>query len=345
MHCPRSIGCKSHSQFWKYQHSIIEGARIHRGLQIFVAQVHPASPPPTTRQFCSDLCSVGWHITAIRMSYADFGDSIDNKATVFIGVHSCSSIKAKHIPIPTLPQIETMRISHFLLEEYNKVNYALSYAKSSRKFIYQGRQMVAKDAVQEEAQHSRCLYNLVDRADNSGFYSGCGVFDTNFPSLPLNCKNDKIFGRLFGIEFEAAYDDHWKCTLVRQILHYKFVSQFGFDKDLTLRLAEPEYLHLLDGGLPSHSSIAILEAVFTRLAEIRQEAFKLIDNSSTVASAASAQAFFSRAIGACLPDRETRMQGYNDGRECTLIWELVANPSLVKNKMLQKIHYSFRGPL
>ena len=268
------------------------------------------------------------------MSYADFGDSIDGKATVFIGVHSRTSFKTDRITIPTPPRTEKSSITQFLLDEYNKVNYAVSYAKSSREFVHQGRQLVAKDPTQEESQHSRCLYNLVDRNDNSGFYAGCGVYDTNFLSPPLNHENDKIFGRLFGVEFEAEYDDNWKCKLVRQIAPFEFASQFGFDKDLTLRLAEPQYLHLLDGGLPSNSSIKILEIVFNRLAQLRHEAFELVDTSPTTAPAASAQAFFSGAIGARLPDKEAWMRAYNDDSKCTMLQEFVANPSLVKNKIL-----------
>ena len=122
--------------------------------EAFKSLLHKYTQQALLLQHGSSVLNFAQSGGTVRMSYADFGDSIDGKATVFIGLHSCLSIKAKRIPIPTPPQMEIVSISHFLLEEYNKVNYALSYAKSSREFIYQGRQMVAKDTVQEESQRS-----------------------------------------------------------------------------------------------------------------------------------------------------------------------------------------------
>ena len=54
---------------------------------------------------------------------------------------------------------------------------------------------------------------------------------------------------------------------------------------------------------------------------------------------------FSSAVGAKLPNDKAWSRAYQDNPECKLIMDMIANPSLIMKKNLQKLNSAYRDPL
>ena len=125
---------------------------------------------------------------------------------------------------------------------------------------------------------AKCMYNLVKKDDYSGFYSGCGVFSTTGLVPPMSQANDNVFGRLFGLEFDACHPESDAAVrAIRAISPFEFASSFQFGSELVQQLADPANVHLLDGGIPARTSRAIFGAVHDRLVLLRRDSFEVVD--------------------------------------------------------------------
>ena len=91
-------------------------------------------------------------------------------------------------------------------------------------------------------------------------------------------------------------------SAIRAISTYEYASMFGFNADLTVKLAELSNSHLLDDGIPALTSSAIMSRIFRELFNLRQENFEVLDDSSSTVNA-TVFFYFGGAIGVRLPDK------------------------------------------
>ena len=107
--------------------------------------------------------------------------------------------------------------------------------------------IILYDRHDEEFAHSD--YYLARKIDNSNSTCGCGVYHTSGLASPLDEKNTNVFARSFGIEFEISRDGDTHLA-VRPISSYEYTMMFNLTIKISLRLAELDYFHLLDAGIP-----------------------------------------------------------------------------------------------
>ena len=206
-------------------------------------------------------------------------------------------------------------------------------------------------------EQAKCKYYLCKEMDRSNIYIGCGVYDSMCIAPSLSTRNINVFGWSFGIKFPITHGDTTE-TAVQQISSFENASMFFYTNEITRKLAERKYWQLLENNIPSHSSAVIVNCIYEHLLILRQsslDVFKPAEHSSTIdgrayqtrirQSASSPLPVFNTAIGAVLPDETAWKDAYVANPECHMIFELIANPSLVVKVDLSKIHLSYHGPL
>ena len=135
MYSPRTMAHTSHTVFWRLQLSIIEECRRRQGLHILFLHIHPASPKRLTTSFGKGLRDEGWLLTSLEAKFPEFGDSIDSSASFILGVHSSTQRSPSKLKIQLPPPITPSPMSTFLVKDFNKAPWVVSWSKDSPLFI------------------------------------------------------------------------------------------------------------------------------------------------------------------------------------------------------------------
>jgi hypothetical protein len=285
-HAPMIIEQRFLSCWWRFQSQIITKARIAKGLQVFVIYIPSLfHVEEVSDKFQIALKRDGWTLQISDIDFPTFGDSIDDRCSVIMGVHRSTQANVAPLLVVTPPSSPPKAISDFVFDKFNESCYAVSF---SRKYIDQhptGNLKIVDSMPTpppRSSRHSRRLYDLVPSVDIVHTTLGTGVYDTNYLLPPLSKANDSIFGQLFGIEFDTL-----ETTLVRPISPYEMVRGFGFPDTAAQKLALRSNLHLLTGAIPILSSRAILNTVLDRLRQIRDESVNVDETTPFAAPAAT----------------------------------------------------------
>jgi hypothetical protein len=335
--------------FWQLQASIILQSRIIRNLCVFIGIVPFQHDKRPVKQFVSSLEQGKWILSFLDARFADYGDSIDDRAHIILGVHSLcdSNVKPMHLPIP--PSTTIAPLGSFLWEEpFNCRTYAVSLSRHSSNFGKESEgfgDLVASEPKQpidpNSNASSRVLYCLHQRDADTSIHHGSAVYSLNHLCPRYDASSSgNIFKQLFGIEFRCDDD-----VFVRPISPFEFVRCFDLRDDITYKLSQPTYHPLLSGAIPSRFSSHLLHMCHDRLRAIRDANLQIYDPSSHSAPAALANVFVNGAIGCRLPDSDAWKRAYTDDAECALILRLISNPALVVNENLAKVHHTLRMPL
>ena len=59
----------------------------------------------------------------------------------------------------------------------------------------------------------------------------------------------------------------------------------------------------------------------------------------------SPEIVFSNAVGTKFPSKEAWKAAYSAYKECSLMMDLIGNPSMINKPNVEKLHYSYRGPV
>ncbi|KAL3802962.1 hypothetical protein HJC23_011585, partial [Cyclotella cryptica] len=335
-HCPSSISTQQRSQWFRTIASLIINCRCRHGLQLFclltpskLEGIHiPSSFHETLKQ---DL----WITSTTSLQFPTFGDSIDDTATALLGVHRSTQSSVDALYINTPPQARCRTIHDLIHTPFNESHYAVSFARSHMNRMSANDTLVAIDPVPvpppTSRYHSTRLYNLLPVKCEHDTTIGAGVFDTSHLFPPLDPQNDNLFGQSFGIEFDCM--DATTCQA-----HFS-IRGFGYSDQLTRKLAERSYFHLLLDGIPALTSSAILNCIVHRLRDIRDGSIPVDESTPFAAAAATAQVLFNGATGISLPDTDTWIRAYADDPETALIRHMIENPHTINKASLSKLHY------
>jgi hypothetical protein len=249
-HAPFVVEQRFVHSWWKFQARIIIKARAVKGLQVFAILIPSVfQAEEVSDAFCSILTKDGWILHTNEVDYPSFGDSIDDRCSVILGVHQSAQANAQPITLITPPSSVPKPIADFILEQFNDTCYAVSFSKSSIE-QYPSGTLRAVDPLPTPLPRSNHfssrLYDLVPSNDIITHTTiGTGVYDTAHLLPPLAKANDSIFGQLFGIEFEKH-----ETQLVRPISLYEVVKAFGYPDATAQKLALKSNVHLLLGAVP-----------------------------------------------------------------------------------------------
>ena len=109
-------------------------------------------------------------------------------------------------------------------------------------------------------------HHLLHKNKTTKSLAGTKVYDRAGIAPPLDLPNFNPFGRLFGIIFQDS-DGH---SRTRTISPYEYCHCWGLDPNLIVSLSEGVHnLQLLDAALPDNTSHAIIEAVLSKLTDLK----------------------------------------------------------------------------
>ena len=152
------------------------------------------------------------------------------------------------------------------------------------------------------------------------------VYDRAGIAPPLDLPNFNPFGRLFGIIFQDS-DGH---SRTRTISPYEYCHCWGLDPNLIVSLSEGVHnLQLLDAALPANTSHAIIEAVLSKLTDLKFRHTEFLDSRDAAAPAATALSFLQGATTLKLPSPATWRDAYKNDPETSLLIEMIQKPQLI----------------
>ena len=330
--------------FWTIQSAIIRTLRAKRGTQIFWVFIHPSCDMGLAKLFRRSTSRTGWIISSTTIYFPDFGDSIADNTTVYVGIHKGCTSNHTAINVAFPPQIAPQPLASFLYEPFNVKPHAVSLSRYHADFTDGG--CVASDPppsnTPTQAHRAKKNYLLHRPGDNTNISCGAGVYDTAGICPPFCSPNTNIFGSLFGVEYDDGPD-----TFIRPIASYEVAKTFRLHDDVTYALAHPANFLLLDCGIPTRTSNAFLDAISSRLDSIRTENFEIHDPKLSHAPAAitMAPAFVNGAIGSRIPNPSVWKKALNDDPETKILSDMVADPGLTSDKeVLGKLHFVYREP-
>ena len=176
---------ESHAMFWRYQATIIARFWRKRGLHALIIQVHDASPKKFKGKLIKTLTDDVLLLTPVNAEYPSFGDSIDSSSVMILGIHSSTEEKASHIHLPNLPTIAMQFITNYIVEDFNKENYIVSWGKYSLLLYEHDSTLRIILSDRQDELFSHCGYYLARKSDNSNITWGCSVYHTNCLAPPL----------------------------------------------------------------------------------------------------------------------------------------------------------------
>ena len=85
-----------------------------------------------------------------------------------------------------------------------------------------------------------------------------------------------MFARSFVIEFEISrYGDTQRAVWLSS--SYEHTTMFNLTENISLKLAELDFLHLLDAWIPGKTSASLINCVYERLISIRNNSLDLFE--------------------------------------------------------------------
>ena len=163
MHSPRTMTHSSHTSFWRTQLTIIEECRRRPGLHAIIFHIHEGSQKRLVGIFSKTLHDNGWLLTDITTNFPEFGDSIDSSAKFMLGIHSNTQQAPSALRFQLPPPVKPLSISRFLIEDFNKAPWAVSWAKDSPLFIDDTNLFRAVEPIKIGKSFLSCLYHLAKK--------------------------------------------------------------------------------------------------------------------------------------------------------------------------------------
>ena len=344
LHTPRFRVAASEKAFWTTQSALVRTLRSKRNLQVFWAFIHPSCDMALAKSFRRSTGRAGWLISSTDVYFPQFGDSLAEGSTVYVGVHRGCTANHDNIRIAFPPPTVPKPLASFLYTPFNNKTHAVSLARSHADFASTGCLASAPPppATSMHQYREKRLYLLHRSGDNTHVAAGSGVYDTDGLCPPLCSPNTNIFGGNFGIEFQ---DD--TTTYIRPIASYEIARCYRLHDDVTYALSHPGNHMLLDSAIPRRTSAAFLDVITQRLEAIRTENFEIHDPRLSHAPAAitMAPAFVNGSIGSRLPDPTVWKKALQNDPQTKILVDMVANPGLTSDKALMaKLHYVYRMP-
>ena len=346
IHSHRYQSSEPTSAFWRTQASIVCQLRLIRGLNLFVAIVHPDHDSRSVSKFVSQLKPDGWIMSTTMCSFPTLGDSITGSASVIVGIHDSTQSQVRPMSFRFPPSPKPLPLAAFVWQPFNKREYAVSLSMTDESFAADVDSGAVATLPSESVLASlpdtlKPMYYLHARGADSSVLAGAAVLSLDSLCPPFDgSPNTNMFRNGFGIEFHAEGHTH-----VRRFSPFEFTSCFGFIDRLRYRLSHPTNQFALDAGVPALTSAWLMDHIHERLAEIRDSNTEIFSPNQYAAPAAHIQSFVSGVIATRLPDRARWIQAIATDPELSKIRDIVSNPSMLNNKSLAGINYNYHAAL
>jgi hypothetical protein len=140
-----------------------------------------------------------WSITSEFVEYTTFGDCIDARNTILIGIHT--GITGAHIKLSIIspPQVPTCLEDHIYKPFDDDKCFASDEEADDDKF-----EIKQSPPTSATPLSSLIKYHLVRKDNHPAALVGTNVYSRNGTAPPLNSYNCNPFHRLFGVEFKDS---------------------------------------------------------------------------------------------------------------------------------------------
>ena len=335
---------ESHLQleFLKIQSTIIQEMRSRSRLQCFILQISSSYHKTIISQFLRSIEPEGWSVSNEHIHFPEIGDCIDHSTNIYIGFHTGVTGLEINIIIPR-PPVRYPKIEDHIYTPFDTSEFSLSTLPDADDESDEQFESKRPDSTAESPLKTKIINHLLNKGQTSNIFAGTNVCSRNHPAPNIDAYNFNPFQQLFGIQFKNEREK----INTRGISLFEYCRCWGVDKNLTIDFAKShDNLILLQSTLPKNSSKLILQSVYEKLSDIRNQTSTFLDTSDHAAPAAiSISSYLSGSTSTTLPSRDFWIEAYKRDKETTMILDMLSNPSLIIKENLEKIHYVYRQPL
>jgi hypothetical protein len=335
---------ESHLQleFLKIQSTIIQEMRSRSRLQCFILQISSSYHKTIISQFLRSIEPEGWSVSNEHIHFPEIGDCIDHSTNIYIGFHTGVTGLEINIIIPR-PPVRYPKIEDHIYTPFDTSEFSLSTLPDADDESDEQFESKQPDSTAESPLKTKIINHLLNKGQTSNIFAGTNVCSRNHPAPNIDAYNFNPFQQLFGIQFKNEREK----INTRGISLFEYCRCWGVDKNLTIDFAKShDNLILLQSTLPKNSSKLILQSVYEKLSDIRNQTSTFLDTSDHAAPAAiSISSYLSGSTSTTLPSRDFWIEAYKRDKETTMILDMLSNPSLIIKENLEKIHYVYRQPL
>ena len=132
----------------------------------------------------------------------NLGTVLTPQKKIMLGLHSNTQQAPSAHCFQLPPLVKPLSFGSFLVEDFNKAPWVVSWAKDSPLFIYNTNLFRAVEPTKIGKNFSSCLYHLAKKYENPHIMCGTGVYHTDGLAPPLAEKPDNVYHRGFGSEFD-----------------------------------------------------------------------------------------------------------------------------------------------
>ena len=128
---------------------------------------------------------------------------------------------------------------------------------------------------------------------------------------------------------------------------------FNLIENISLKIAELDFFHLLDAEILGKTSASLINCVYERLMCIRKDLLEIFEHQVNAPAfrtrgnkaSTSPLIVLSNVFGAKFPSDAAWKASYSADKECSLMMDLIGKPSMIKKPNVEKLYYSYRGPI
>jgi hypothetical protein len=134
IHSNRFQSSKPTSAFWALQTSIVTQLHAIQSLSLFVAFVHPDHNSCIVLRFANDLSQTGWFTSSTCMDFTNYSNRVVGHTIIIVGIHNSTESSVEKFQFKTPPSNLPLRLYLFLWQNFNKVEYGISYGRKDDDF-------------------------------------------------------------------------------------------------------------------------------------------------------------------------------------------------------------------
>ncbi len=145
--------------------------------------------------FCHAHSCTGWSVLSTDIYYPDFGDSLANFGTFFIGIHKVTTENASHVSIKTPPQLSLKSLISYTHKPFNSQQYTVCLLRHHKDFDKSGFKSTdcCPGTSRTQFYLAKHLYNVHQPDNDITVEAGTGVYSTVGLCPPFASSNSNIF--------------------------------------------------------------------------------------------------------------------------------------------------------
>ncbi len=278
--------------------------------------------------------------------FPHYGNLVAGTVTLIVGIHDSNQLRVEPVLLRTPPSPRPLPMASFVWEPFNKQEYSVSFGRDDDSFSAESNSGISATAPSAVVLTSvlegvKPINYLHTRDSDKSTLAGTAVLSLESLCPPFNgSPHSNLFCHRFRIKFHASGHTH-----VHAVSPFEFTSCFGLTNQLRYCILQQANWYALDGGIPGLTSAWIFDHILEQLMLICDSNIEVFSPNQFAAPAAHIQTFVSGVTATRIPNRNRWVQAIASDAKLSKIKKIMANPSLLTNKLLAGINYNYHAAL